>query len=228
MICDWIKKDEQRCTREAKATFSLCPQHLETQKKIQQQSIQNAKYLSPKISVLGKPNIETSGLDQLEAATIEGGEGALIIFNRDPSLSYKWARDKNTAIARSLARGFRFVEGCSGQSSSRPVAGQSEGTVKNQGMTLENQVGKDGRIRVGDLVLMAMPKSQRHAQIKAAENESRRKATGVIEGKSSQGEIDKISGAEHKPFEVPGYIKEKFAESQPSIKKSYSVPAQIG
>jgi hypothetical protein len=229
MICDWIKKDETRCNKSAKEGFSLCNTHLEEQKKIADLSLKNSKHFTTeeKENTAGQTKIESSGLNQLEAATEEAGEGALKIWNKDPKKFYKWVRDKNTAHARAMTKGFRFVEGATGQSSSRPIAGQSENSRKNHGMTLENQVGDDGRIRVGDLVLMNMPIEQRQAQIREAELKSAQRVSGVIKGNGSQREIDKIGGAMHKPFIVPGSIKREEVPITTPTKKSYFVPAQI-
>jgi hypothetical protein len=230
MICDWIKKDGTRCNKSAKEGFSLCNTHLEEQKKIADLSLKNSKHFitEEKKKAGEQTNIESSGLNQLEAATEEAGEGALHIFNRDPKRFPKWTRDKDTSVARAMAKGFRFVEGATGQSSSRPIAGQSENSRKNHGMTLENQVGADGRIRVGDLVLMDMPIEQRQAQIREAELKSAQRIGGVIRGNGSQREIDKIGGAMHKPLVVPGSIKREEVPITTPTKKSFYVSEQIG
>lgn len=195
--CEWIKDNGERCGSTIKEGFSLCDMHLKQQKRVIKAAERNKKFMT---------SIECTGLDQLEQATADRGEGALVVLNADPKKSYKFGRDRAVNNAKNRKRGWDDVVGASPESSSRPIVGQTENTKKNHGMTLGNQVGADGKIRVGDLILMERPREERKKEIQKNANLSHQLAHRVITGNGTKrGKNDR--GHEYSTFDTPGYVR---------------------
>ena len=210
--CEWVKDDSTRCGGKPEEGRSLCSAHIKQQQRIAELSMKNAKFFD---NGEARPeSIQCSGMDRLEAATEEEGSGAMHIFNRDTKLSYKWVRDRPMNHSMSQVRGWRFVEEASPESTTRPIAGQSENSKKNHGMTMKNQVGSDGRIRVGDAVLMAMPKNQRSEKIARSVQHSKGFVNGVISPSSRRREAS-VEGSKYETFQMQGNIKRDTQELGP-------------
>ena len=114
---------------------------------------------------------------------------ALALKNADPNKHYRWARDRDMAIAKHNFNGYGIVD-----SSSDPVR-----SVCDESTRMKKSGDNDTTIKLGDMILMSTSKENYERRMKEEALKVKRQTAGVTAGYKHA--VEQLGGAKRIGFE---------------------------